>query len=123
MELSLQQPDTDYTIRRVDAHAVAVGNRTLQHSFVLTPTALIEDWPADSMDAIDQDRIDQLLALEPELVLLGSGQRQQFAPARVQAGLLQRGVGLECMDNAACARTFNLLAAEGRRVAAAFLIS
>ena len=38
------------------------------------------------------------------------------------AAFLQRGVGIEVMDNAAAARTFNVLAGEGRRVVAAFVL-
>ena len=123
MELSLEQPQAGLTVRRVDEDAVVVGSQTLRHSFVLTPEKLIEDWSARRVGEIDQDHVRQLLELDPELVLLGSGRRQEFAPAPVQASLLGRGVGLECMDNAACARTYNLLAGEGRHVVAAFLIS
>lgn len=123
MELDLQQPQSEFTVRRVGKDAVVVGGQALTRSFVLTPAQLITDWPVTSVREIDQGNIDQLLALEPELVLLGSGPKQQFAPPSVQAALLRRGIGLECMDNSACARTYNLLAGEGRHVVAAFVIS
>ena len=55
-------------------------------------------------------------------MLLGTGSRLMFPPPRFQAALLRRGIGLETMDNAAAARTFNLLAGEGRRVVALFLL-
>mgnify|MGYP002712951264 CR=1 FL=1 len=122
MELSLQQPDAGLVVRRVESDCVIVGERTLHHSFVLTPSQLIEDWQLDRVDAMGQDHVERLLQLHPELVLLGSGPRQEFAPPQVQARLLQAGVGLECMDNAACARTYNLLLAEGRQVVAAFVL-
>ena len=64
-----------------------------------------------------------MLALEPEVVLLGSGATQAFPPAAVVAACLRRGVGLETMTNAAAARTFNVLASEGRRVVAAFVLA
>ena len=59
----------------------------------------------------------------PELVVLGSGEAQAFPPAEVMAACLQRGIGLEAMTNAAAARTFNVLAGEGRRVVAGFVIA
>lgn len=123
MELNLQQPQTEFSVRRVGSDAVVVGGQTLRHSFVLTAQQLIKDWPVTGVDDIGPDSIEQLLKLEPELVLLGSGNRQKFAPASVQAELLRRGIGLECMDNSACARTYNLLVSEGRRVVAAFVLS
>lgn len=122
MELNLQQAHSEFTVRRVEKGAVVVGGQTLRHSFVLTPEQLITDWPVNSVNDINQDNIDQLLKLEPEVVLLGSGPRQQFALLSVQASFLRHGIGLECMDNAACARTYNLIAGEGRRVVAAFVI-
>ena len=66
--------------------------------------------------------VDAILALAPSLVLLGSGQRHQFPSAEVMAACLTRGIGIEVMDNAAAARTFNVLATEGRKVVAAFLL-
>ena len=63
-----------------------------------------------------------VLALEPEVILLGSGATQVFPPAAVLAHCLRRGVGMETMTNAAAARTFNVLAGEGRRVVVAFVL-
>lgn len=123
MELNLEHPESMLQVRRVEGASIIVGTQTLTHSFLLTPTQIVEGWPPASVDAIDEDSVAQLLELAPEVVLLGSGARQQFAPARVQAGFLKRGIGIECMDNAACARTFNLLAAEGRHVVAAFMLA
>ena len=55
-------------------------------------------------------------------VLLGTGERQVFPPAAAMAAGLRRGVGIEVMTNAAAARTFNVLASEGRKVVAGFIL-
>ena len=55
------------------------------------------------------------------LVLLGTGANQVFPPAASLAACLRRGVGIEVMSNAAAARTYTVLAGEGRRVVAGFL--
>ena len=65
--------------------------------------------------------LDALLALEPELLVLGTGEIQKFPPAVVMATCLQRGIGIEVMTNAAAARTYSVLAGEGRRVVAGFV--
>jgi uncharacterized protein len=57
-----------------------------------------------------------LLGLDPEVVLLGTGATQVFPAASVMAFCMGRGIGIEVMANAAAARTFNVLASEGRRV-------
>jgi uncharacterized protein len=59
-----------------------------------------------------------VLALEPELVLLGTGARQIFPDASFGAQFLRAGIGFEVMDTGAACRTFNVLVGEQRRVAA-----
>jgi uncharacterized protein len=62
------------------------------------------------------------LALEPELVLLGTGARQIFPAPSFGAQFLRAGIGFEVMDTSAACRTFNVLVGEQRRVAAMLLV-
>ena len=118
----LQPPEHPYTIRAVSDNAIVVNEMELTTSFYLSPESLHEDWPPHSIDALQPDDLAGPLALEPEVILLGSGTRQRFPAAIVMASCLRRGVGIEAMSNAAAARTFSVLANEGRRVVAAFLL-
>jgi uncharacterized protein len=122
MDLSLDRPDGFLFVRRVTPASITVVDRELTRSFVLTPDRLIEAWPVTSAPALDESHVAGILELAPELVLLGTGARQQFPPASFLAGFLRKGVGIEVMDNAAAARTYDLLAAEGRRVVVAFIL-
>jgi uncharacterized protein len=122
VDLSLDRPGEYLFVRRVDAHAITVVDRELRRSFLLTPTRAVEDWPVTDARALDAGHVDALLALEPELVILGTGTRQVFPAAAFMAGFLRRGIGVEVMDNAAAARTYDLLAGEGRRAVAAFIL-
>jgi uncharacterized protein len=122
MQLNLEHPDHEFFLRGADGESVRVNERRLTSSFVLAPNRLVEAWPVREVKALTPDDIDLVLALEPEVVLLGSGATQAFPPAAVLAHCLRRGVGLETMTNAAAARTFNVLASEDRRVVAAFVL-
>ena len=122
MQIVLENPDYTYVMRGADGAAAKVNERVLRSSFVIAPDALVEGWPvADARSMVAAD-LDALLALAPELVLLGTGATQVFPPAAVLATCLQRGIGLEVMTNAAAARTYSVLAGEGRRVAAGFVL-
>lgn len=123
MQLVLEQPDYQYFLRGADGRHALVNDRTLNRSFVIAPDALVEDWPVSDITAMRPADLDALFALQPELIVLGSGETQAFPPAEVMATCLQRGIGLEAMTNAAAARTFNVLASEGRRVVAGFVIA
>ena len=61
--------------------------------------------------------------LEPEIALLGTGDRQRFPHPRLIQALMARGIGVEVMDTSAACRTYNIVMLEGRRVAAALLLA
>lgn len=122
MQLNLEHPDHEFLLRAADGESVRVNERRLTASFVLSPDRLVEGWPVRDVKAMAPEDLDAVLALEPEVILLGSGATQMFPPAAVLAHCLRRGVGMETMTNAAAARTFNVLAGEGRRVVVAFVL-
>jgi uncharacterized protein len=116
------RPEGIHVVRWVRADAIAVDARELPRSFLLAPDSVVEDWAPRTLDEVDAIAVAAVLALQPALVLLGTGLVQRLPAPALMAQFLRRGIGLEAMDNAAAARTFNLLAAEGRRVVAAFLL-
>lgn len=122
MQLTLEPADHDFVLRGADGEAALVNERRLTRSFVIAPHALIENWPVSDASTMGTDALATLLALEPEVVLLGSGERQVFPSTATMAACLGRGIGLEVMTNAAAARTFTVLAGEGRRVVAGFVL-
>lgn len=121
MQLNLERPDYRYFLRGADGVGALVNDRRLASSFIIAPDALVEDWPVRDARAMTTADLDTLLALAPELVVLGTGATQAFPPAAVLAACLRHGIGLEAMANAAAARTYSVLAGEGRRVVAGFL--
>ena len=123
MQLSHELPDYAYTLRAADGRSAKVNDRVLVRSFILSPSTLQEDWAPNDIATLTPEDLAPLLALQPEVILLGTGDRQIFPSAAVLAAGLTRGVGIEVMTNAAAARTFNVLAGESRRVVAGFLIA
>lgn len=122
MDLSLDRPEGYLYVRRVDADRITLVDRELDSSFLLAPDRALENWPVIDAATLGDGHVESVLALQPELVILGTGQRQIFPAAAFLAGFLRNGIGIEVMDNAAAARTYNLLAGEGRRVVAAFIL-
>ncbi len=123
MQLTLERPDYDYFLRAADDTSALVNDRTLRSSFIIAPDALVEDWPVTDLTGLAVADLDPVLALEPEVIVLGCGKVQAFPPAQTLAVCLSRGIGLETMTNAAAARTYSVLAGEGRRVVAGFVFA
>lgn len=122
MELNLERPRDYLFVRRADAHTVVIVDRPFTASIILARDKVIDDWGISDAAAMTPAHAEPILALAPDVVLLGTGARQRFPSQAVLAAFLQRGVGVEVMDNAAAARTWDILASEGRNVVAAFIL-
>ena len=123
MQLTLENPDARYLLRGAGGAFALVNERRLEQSFIVSPTQLIESWPPREVAALQPADLEAALALAPEVLLLGTGATLRFPAPAVLAACLTRGIGIEAMANAAAARTYNVLASEGRKVVAAFLIA
>jgi uncharacterized protein len=99
---------------------VMVNGERRSSSVVVLPDR-IENWAAQGFDALTSEDFSFLKSLNAEIVLLGTGPRQRFPHPRLTAALAQAGIGLEVMDVQAACRTYNILVAEERKVAAALL--
>ena len=122
MELNLERPRDYLFVRRAAAHTVVIVDRPFTASIILTRDKVIDDWGVTDVMAMTPDQVEPIVALKPDVVLLGTGERQQFPSQAVLAAFLQRGIGVEVMDNAAAARTWDILASEGRNVVATFIL-
>lgn len=115
MQLTLDADPRVNLIRAYCAGEVRVGERVLRANCIITADAVIENWqPAD---------LNPLLALAPDVVLLGVGETQSFPPRALRSAFEERRIALEAMTLGAACRTFNILVQEGRKVAAALLLS
>lgn len=106
------------TIRQVSAAGIRIGEVVYDETVVLTAETVHAGWTDKSVDALVADDFDELFGDAPDLVLLGTGKHNRFPPRELVFDFARRGIGLEVMDTAAAARTFNVLAGEGRRVVA-----
>ncbi len=118
------QPDRFNTLA-VNAHGpgwLAVNGQKTEQSVFIDSRGQWGPWGCDRFESLTQSHFDTLADTQPELVVFGSGLQLRFAPPALLRGLINRGIGVETMDTAAAARTYNILAGEGRKVVAALLI-
>jgi len=122
MRLDLDRPAGVNIIHAVSPGEIRIGDRVIRTSVIIGAEDIIPDWPVSSTRDIDEDSLTRVLALEPDVLLLGTGRKLVFPAARIHAGILARNIGLEVMDTPAACRTYNILVAEGRRVIAALIV-
>lgn len=122
MHFSHDRPDYAYALRAADGVRAKVNDQILTASFALAPDQLITTWPVRDVRMLTPADLSPLLDLQPAVLILGTGPTQIFPPAAVIAHCLGRGIGIEVMNNASAARTYNVLASEARKVVAAFVL-
>jgi uncharacterized protein len=101
---------------------IAIQGEKITHSVLITSEGLRLDWNCQNFENLGPQHFAQLADLDVELIIFGSGERLRFPKPEWQVGLMQRRLGLETMDTQAACRTYNILAGEGRKVAAALLV-
>jgi uncharacterized protein len=101
---------------------VTVNGTRYDKSLVVLPTRILADWPATTFEALEPGHLAALVGLGAEVVLLGTGDTLRFPPPEITRALVEARIGLEVMDVQAACRTYNILMAEERKVAAALLL-
>jgi uncharacterized protein len=109
-------------IRAYELGRITVDDQEYAHSLILSPGRAIMAWRPRHVDDLSHADFDAVVALQPDILLLGTGNQLNFPAPQVTVGLLQSRIGVEVMDTAAACRTYNILFAEQRRVVAALLL-
>ena len=109
---------TTLTIRSVSVEGIRINDRFWSEAIALTAEIFVDSWQSVPLADLTEADFSELLKHSPELVIVGTGKKSVLPPRELMFAFARRGVGLELMDTAAAARTFNVLAGEGRRVAA-----
>jgi uncharacterized protein len=109
------------SIRAYGDGEITLGDKTISQSVVISADS-IQFWEPRNVDELTAGHLDRLGELDPEIVIIGTGQMLIFPPPELTAGLQMRGIGVEIMAHDAACRTFNILLAEDRRVVVALMM-
>jgi uncharacterized protein len=122
------QSDVRFAAYAIAAHGpgfVTIGGRRLTRSFLLghgVPGGIDAAWGPERFEDLAETHFAALAALGADVTLLGTGARQRFPSPALLRPLIEAGRGIEVMDTPAACRTYNIILAEGRTVAAAILV-
>lgn len=123
MKLHLSTPSGINAFTGYGEGYVMVNRQRYGHNLVVLRDRIVSDWQPAGFEQLDAADFARLAELAPEIVLLGTGASLRFPRPELTRALIEAGIGLEVMDLRAACRTFNILAAEERKVAAALLFN
>jgi uncharacterized protein len=109
-------------IRAYSEGELRIGVDVIIRTSCIVTAQHVQAWKPTSVDAITLEDLEPLLAMTPEIIILGTGQTQQFPDTSLLGAILSRGIGFEVMTTGATCRTYNVLVGEDRKVAAALLM-
>lgn len=110
------------TVTGYDDTGVEINARRYNFSLIVLPETAPRAWGAPAFEDLTEAHFNEILEHGPDVVILGTGARQRFIHPRLTAALTMRRIGVECMDNQAACRTYNILMGEGRKVTLALVL-
>lgn len=122
MKLHLAKTDGMYAFTGYGDGYVAVNGKPHHCNLLVQPQQLTPEWTKASFETLTIEDFAILAGLDTEILLLGTGARLRFPPPALMQPIYAVGKGLEVMDTSAACRTYNILVAEGRKVACALLV-
>ncbi len=121
LKLHLELPLSTNFITACEAAAVQVNEVAYVAPLIVLADRVISPWKPQIFTDLMESDFAELAALGVEIILLGTGAVQKFPHPRLTRALIEKRIGLEVMNTGAACRTYNILVAEGRSVAAALL--
>ena len=101
---------------------VEINQTPYAHAVLLSSDGAISEWPVQSFEGLEASHFTQMVDLNPELILIGTGSKQRFPRPELLKSLILAKIGFEIMDSQAACRTYNILVGEGRQVLLALIV-
>ena len=120
MDLTLDRPGDHHYIRSFNEQGIRIADAYHTGPLLVSADRILP-WPPASVDSIEEPHLDAIVALRPEVVIVGTGTQQVFLPPRQMMKFYEQGIGVEVMASDPACRTFNVLVSEGRNVVAAIM--
>lgn len=111
-----------YQIQSYNNHEITINGTTYPESLIISTKKLVTNWTQNVATSLQPNDLMAFLSLSPEIILIGTGKKSIILSPEILAPLIERHYNVECMSTEAACRTYAVLSAEGRNVAAGLII-
>lgn len=122
MKLHTSSTEKYQTVTGYDHTGVEINAQRFDYSVLVMPEVAPRAWNVTRFEDLTAAHFEQIAADKPDVVILGTGERQRFVHPRLVASLSNQRIGVESMDSHAACRTYNILMGEGRKAVLALII-
>ncbi len=122
MKFAQDSQDEGYVITAYDDDSVSVNGKAFSQSLIITSSQLDENWDISGIELLTADHVNRVLSYQPELIIIGTGNKLIFPAVEVYSAIIKLGIGVDFMDTRAACRTYNILMSEGRDIVAGLIL-
>lgn len=122
MQLNQESFSEQYPVQAYEPGKLKINKQLIHHSVTLFFGQLPEAWPIQDIHQLTYTALEPLIHQVPEVILIGTGAALVFPSHEILFEVIRQKIGIEVMDTGAACRTYNLLLAEGRKVAAGLIV-
>ncbi len=122
MKFAQDSQDEGYVITAYGDDNISINGKTFEQSIIITRTKLNESWDVSAIELLQTQHIKQILAFNPELIIIGTGNKLVFPAVEVYSAVIKHGIGIDFMDTRAACRTYNILMSEGRNIVTGLIL-
>lgn len=113
MEINLESAEEN-SIQSYDEKSITINGLQYTSSILVSRDTIETNWPIQHVTELSIENVNQLLNINPEIIIIGHQELDSQIPLPVLSFLSQKQIGMECMHIGAACRTFNVLLAEQR---------
>ena len=122
MKLHSDPQSSQNTITGYGIGFVEVNKTPYSYALIVQPDGEVKAWSVEECQELSEEHFSMISALQPELVIVGTGKKQIFLNPKILQPLIRAKIGFEMMDSQAACRTYNILMGEGRKALAAIIL-
>lgn len=123
MKMALDSAAGKYLVKAYEPGKLTLSNgQSFSSSTIVLDNKILTDWAVPNIAEINAKQLRPICENPPEILILGTGEKQIFPPPKTFIDLIDLRIGFEVMDNAAACRTFNIVVSEGRKSALAIYL-
>jgi len=122
MKLHQQSTPNVNTIRAFEPDRIKINDQFYDNSLLVSAERIEKNWGVKKPEELTVEIIQELLAHQPEIIIIGTGLHHHLLDPRLLLTANQQGTGIEIMTTEAACHTYNILLGEDRDVLAALII-
>ena len=122
MQINMETDAEVNLIKAYEPGTIRINEEIFNANVIVANDEIISRWNTPTVAALSMEDFQKMAALEPMIILLGTGESQHFPDPALLTPLIERQIGLETMTTRNACHTYNVLVHEGRRVVAALFV-